>query len=80
MKTTSRSKKAGVPEGWGMAQYLRNLQVGQSFVHVGKRNGLYAIAKQARVKIATRRLPDSVIGLERYRVWRVRINKTTNTN
>ena len=69
MMTTSRSKP---PKGWGMTEYLRNLRVGRSFVFTGKRNGLYALAAQARVKIATRRLPDSVIGLERYKVWRIR--------
>jgi len=61
-----------IPEGWGMTQYLRNLRVGQSFIHTGKRDGLYTIAKNARVKIATRRMPDSVIGVPRYEVWRVR--------
>ena len=55
-----------------MTQYLRNLRVGQSFIHVGKRNGLYAIAAQARVGIATRRLPDAIGGQERYKIWRKR--------
>ena len=55
-----------------MTQYLRNLRVGQSFTYVGRRDGLYAIAKQARVRIATRRLPDSVTGLQRYKIWRIR--------
>jgi hypothetical protein len=65
-----RSDKA-VPQGWGMTQRLRNLRKGQSFIYMGKRNGLYALAKQARVKIATRRLPDSLTGAERYEIWRV---------
>ena len=67
----SRSNKP-VPQGWGMTEYLRNLRVGQSFTYVGKRNGLYAIAAQARVKIATRRLPESVTGLQRYKIWRIK--------
>jgi hypothetical protein len=65
-----RSSKP-VPEGWGMTQYLRNLRKGQSFIHKGKRNGLYAIARQARVRIATRRLPNSITGEQRYRIWRI---------
>jgi len=56
-----------------MTQYLRNLRKGQSFIFKGKRNGLYAIAKQARVRIKTRRLlPDSVIGEQRYKIWRIK--------
>lgn len=67
----NRYKK--IPQGWGMAQYLRNLRVGQSFVFKGKRNGLYAIAKQAGVKIATRRLfPNSVVDEHRYKIWRIK--------
>jgi len=65
-----RSNKP-MPQGWGMTQYLRELRKGQSFIFTGKRNGLYAIAKQARVKIKTRRLPDSVTGLQRYKIWRI---------
>jgi hypothetical protein len=55
-----------------MTQYLRNLRRGQSFIYKGKRDGLYAIAKQARVKIATRRLPNSITGEQRYKIWRIR--------
>lgn len=61
-----------VPQGWGMTQHLRNLRKGQSFTFVGNRKGLYALAKQARVRIATRRLPDSVTGAHRYKIWRIR--------
>ena len=65
-----RSEKT-VPKGWGMTEFLRKLRKGQSFTLNGKRDGIYALAKQARVRIATRRLPDSVTGGERYKVWRI---------
>ena len=70
MKMTSRSKSP--PKGWGMTQRLRDLRKGDFFLFRGRRNGLYAIAKQARVKIKTRRLPDSVTGEQRYEIWRVK--------
>jgi hypothetical protein len=72
MTTRCRSSKP-VPQGWGMTEYLRSLKQWQSFVHKGNRNGLYSLAKQARIKIKTRRLrPDSVTGEQRYHVWRIK--------
>jgi hypothetical protein len=72
MMMRCRSNKA-TPQGWGMTEYLRGLRVGQSFIFKGKRNGLYAQAKLARVRIKTRRLlPDTLLGITRYEVWRIR--------